>query len=81
MKMYGNFIYQGLMSRPGVKDPSKVWNEVSLLDDFDQLKCMVTADLVDKVLPSIKPFTPCSCTFEYNARFASFRLVDISPVK
>lgn len=81
MKFHGTFFYQGFSSRPGVKDPSKIYNEVSLLDETEQLRCSVSTDLIKNVLPAIKRFTPCDCTFDYNTRFNSLRLIEISQAK
>ena len=81
MQFFANCVYQGYESRPGVKDPSKIYTEVGLLDGLDQVRCSVEPSLIEKVLPSIPPFQKCKCTFEFNVRFNSLKLMDIAPVK
>ena len=81
MKLTATCIFQGFESRPGVKDPTKVYHEVALLDGMDQLRCSVNSDLLDKTLPGIPQYTPCKCTFDLNVRYNSLRLMDIVQVK
>lgn len=81
MQMSANCIFQGFQSRPGVKDPTKIYTEVALLDGMDQLRCSVEQSLIDKVLPGIPQYAMCKCRFDLNVRFNSLKLVDISPVK
>lgn len=81
MKFIATCFYQGSESRSGIKDPTKIYYEVSLLDDVDQLKCFTNQELFDKILPGIPRFAPCNCTFELNTRFNTLRLIDIAKVK
>ena len=81
MKLSATCIFQGFETRSGIKDPTKIYNEVALLDGMDQLRCTVDPALVEKVLPGIAQYSRCNCTFELNTRFNSLRLVGIAPVK
>ena len=81
MILYGDFYYQGSESRAGVKDPSKIYYEVSLLDDNDQVKCSVSPELFNTVLPGIKRFAPCKCKFNLNPTYSTLKLLEITPEK
>lgn len=81
MKFTATCFYQGSESRPGTKDPTKTYYEVSLLDDMDQLRCFTDQEMFNKVLPGIPQFAPCKCTFELNTRFNTLRLVGIAQAK
>lgn len=81
MKFNSICFFQGFDSHPGIKDPTKTYYEVSLLDDVDQLRCSTSQEVFDKVLPGIPKFASCKCTFELNVRYNSFKLLDIVPVK
>lgn len=81
MKLTGDFKYQGSERRIGIKDPSKIYFEVALLSGIEQLRCMCDRELFNKVLPTIKPFTDCKCTFALNPTYNTLRLVDIQPAK
>ncbi|MGN0280038.1 MAG: hypothetical protein ACI4C4_11855 [Lachnospiraceae bacterium] len=83
MKLHGTFIYQGSVSRPGVKDPNKIYYEVALLEigGMDQLRCMVDKEIYDKILPNLAPYGKCNCVFNLNPQYNTLRLVDISTAK
>lgn len=81
MKLTGDFKYQGSDQRPGFKDPAKTYFEVALLSGMDQLRCACEQEIFNKVLPTLKPFTDCVCTFTLNTTYNTLRLVDIHPVK
>lgn len=81
MKLTATCIFQGYESRPGTKDPSKIYHEVALLEGMDQLRCSVDINLLDKVLPGIAQYALCKCTFDLNTRYNSLKLLDIVPVK
>ena len=74
-------VFQGYESRPGKKDPSKIYTEVALLEGMDQIRCLVNADLIDKVLPGLTQFSICKCQFELNVRYNTLTLTGIAPVK
>lgn len=86
MKLSSTCVFQGYESRPGKKDPSKIYTEVALLEGMDQIRCLVNADLVnadliDKVLPGLTQFSICKCQFELNVRYNTLTLTGIAPVK
>lgn len=81
MKLTGDFKYQGSGQRTGIKDPTKIYFEVALLSGIEQLRCTCEQDFFNKVLPTVKPFTDCKCTFTLNPTYNTLRLVDIQPVK
>lgn len=81
MILYGDFYYQGSDSHAGVKDPSKTYYYASILDDNSQMRCSVSPELFNTVLPGIKRFTPCKCRFDLNPTYNTLRLLEITPVK
>lgn len=81
MKLSSTCVFQGYESRPGKKDPSKIYTEVALLEGMDQIRCLADADLIDKVLPGITQFSICKCQFELNVRYNTLTLTGIAPVK
>ena len=81
MKLNGRFIYQGCEKRNGVKDPTKVYFETALLSGVEQLRCSCDKALFEQVLPGIKAFSECDCTFILNPTYNTLRLTDIHMVK
>lgn len=67
--------------KQGIKDPSKVYFNVLLMQDSQTVNCMTDEKLYNGVLSQIPQFTPVNCEFDFNPVFKSMRLTHAKAVK
>lgn len=73
MKMNGEYVLLSTEKRVGIKDPTKVYPMVLLMQGTETLDCM-TDEAVYNELQAIPQYSKVFCTFDYNHRFKSLRL-------
>lgn len=78
MNLVGNFTYN--CAEKGEWQGRTFFN-VGLLSGIENLRCSCSQELFDKVLPGIKQYTECKCTFDFRPNYNTLRLVDIRPVQ
>jgi len=78
MNLVGNFTYN--CAEKG-EWKGRTFFSVGLLSGIENLRCGCDQEMFDKVLPGIKQYTECKCTFDYRPNYNTLRLVDIRPVQ
>lgn len=78
MNLVGNFTYNCAEKSEW---KGKTFFNVGLLSGIENLRCGCTQELFDKVLPGIKQYTECKCTFDFIPAYSTLRLVDIRPIQ
>lgn len=77
MVISGKFTYLNSEIKQGVKDPTKNYHYVLLMQGTETLQCMTDADTYNISIPQLDKFSDVNCVFDFNPVFKSLRLVSI----
>lgn len=77
MKLNGEFIYLNSEERTGVKDPSKTYYFVALMQGAETVTLMCQDKAVYEEISKCQQFSPVILNFEYNDRYGRCRVVGL----
>lgn len=77
MLVNANCVYLSSDKKQGIKDPTKTYYSVLLMQNTDTLTCSVPEAIFNTELPQLNQFESVFCSFEFNPTYKSMRLVDI----
>lgn len=79
MKLTGEFILLNLEQRQGVKDKSKTYSFVALMQGCETFNCIAEEDVFTN-LSTVKQFTPVVLDLDFNAQYKSIKVVGIEEI-
>ncbi|RHO00465.1 hypothetical protein DW266_10265 [Blautia sp. AM22-22LB] len=80
MLVKGKCVFLNSDKKQGIKDPTKTYYSVLLMQGTETLNCGVSEEIYNKELPQMNQFESVECGFDFNPTFKSMRLVDIRKV-
>ncbi len=78
MVLTGRFQLLNTDVRSGVKDPNKKYNVVLLMQGTDTIQCMCEDTQLFEKIRACKQLSDLEIHFDYNAKFGSLRIKDVS---
>lgn len=80
MQMLMNANYLNRDSKPGVKNPNKIYYSVLFMQGTDTVTLFTTEQVFNnlEIVPSM---TECKLLLDYNSQYRSLRLMDVQPIK